>query len=639
VVRATAPRKSIASPHGGAIVAVTVTPDGSAALTVDELGGARLWPALDGSREPLVVDLPEPRDFALGARADGYTAVVLDAAGGLIVTSLDSDGRTRAHATLPAEPAFAGVAMTDAGTLAWRTDQTIALLGDDGAATSQLAAEPGQRIVAVATAGMHAAVVIETAGPNAAKRRARTIQLAPKLAWGAWIGTSSAIGTAIALSPTLNRLASLDHPDGKPVTLLVTDLKSGIVIADMPVGDPTQLEFVDDDHVVVGGPNGVTSIDLGAAQPTPSAVPAPTSGSRPPRPALAAGGGRAMVGFDGELALLRPDKTIEYLGYELESPAVATTAPHGQLLIGLAETYALLDRELAVASAPKLPVPNGSSVSELRWLGGDDWLVSAARSVDGSTSLIVVDLVKGTSRVERSGLDSVPILGYEPTTHHVTLSMGSTPEVDRFDAKSRKLERLAGTKKSSAYLSTVFVPLAPALAGGAQLVRVTMRDRTTIEWFADARALDRPSASAVDDSFAAADAAGHVYMWHDANGRLDLVVYSAGKLVGKLATDGSVALWPDPTGARVAVVGTRGVSLVTFDGKPLWAQDIGGASQGQVAWLDDGALALVTAAGIARLDPATGTVTAARCGWRFGLSNKPHPLTARVEPVCAQLAR
>jgi len=45
----------------------------------------------------------------------------------------------------------------------------------------------------------------------------------------------------------------------------------------------------------------------------------------------------------------------------------------------------------------------------------------------------------------------------------------------------------------------------------------------------------------------------------------------------------------------------------------------------------------VTAAGIARLDPATGAITAARCGWQFSLAPQPHPPTPKLEPVCTGL--
>src|SRR5947209_4208289 len=73
-----ASRAAIEAPHGGGIVTLAVAPDGQSAVTADQLGGLRLWPALDGSREPLVVELPHARDLTIGPRADGFTIVVRD---------------------------------------------------------------------------------------------------------------------------------------------------------------------------------------------------------------------------------------------------------------------------------------------------------------------------------------------------------------------------------------------------------------------------------------------------------------------------------------------------------------------------------------------------------------------------------
>src|SRR5262245_10461262 len=56
----TTKHKLIETPHGGTITQLAVTPDGKAAITLDDLGGFRLWPALDGSVEPRVTELPRP---------------------------------------------------------------------------------------------------------------------------------------------------------------------------------------------------------------------------------------------------------------------------------------------------------------------------------------------------------------------------------------------------------------------------------------------------------------------------------------------------------------------------------------------------------------------------------------------------
>ena len=72
------------------------------------------------------------------------------------------------------------------------------------------------------------------------------------------------------------------------------------------------------------------------------------------------------------------------------------------------------------------------------------------------------------------------------------------------------------------------------------------------------------------------------------------------------------------------------------DGKQLWTQELGGVQE--AIWLADGTLAITSSGGIAHIDVATGNVTEARCGWRFGLTALQHPQTSRIEPLCAQRA-
>ena len=127
-------------------------------------------------------------------------------------------------------------------------------------------------------------------------------------------------------------------------------------------------------------------------------------------------------------------------------------------------------------------------------------------------------------------------------------------------------------------------------------------------------------------------------MWRDTPaGHLELVVFADGKPLHVLPNTGPIAIWPDPTGKRYVEVARSSVALYDISGKQLWFQQL--ATSQEALWLTDGGLAIISAGGVARLDPGTGAVTAARCGWRFGLATKPHPPSPRVEPLCAQLRR
>jgi hypothetical protein len=165
----------IEAPHGGAINLLATSVDGKTVVTVDELGGTRLWAALDGSAEPRVIDLPRPTDLVVGSHAKGYVLAMTDSVGGLILQVVDHDGITLQRATMPIEPAYGGVAgASERGVLAWRVDQRIVMLSPDkGTVVSELPTEGGQRLVALAANADKAVAVIDTG----TTKRARWVTL------------------------------------------------------------------------------------------------------------------------------------------------------------------------------------------------------------------------------------------------------------------------------------------------------------------------------------------------------------------------------------------------------------------------------------------------------------------------------
>ena len=624
-------RAGVEAPHAGVIRVLAVTADGTAAISCDDFGGVRLWPTLDGRNEPRVVDLPEPRALAITARGDGFAVAALDTVGGVYLANLDAEGRTRSHASLPIEPAVVDIAMTPAGLLAWRVDQTVVLIGDDGATKARLGTEPGQQLIAIATAGGRAVAVLASDAAGKRQQRVRALHLEPTLAWGGWFDAlGHDVGAHVALSPSGMRLAMLSPDPVKANNVQAFELASGKKLVDEPVGGVAGIAYVDEDHVAAGAASGgIVWVDLGLAKTRRQPLVGNTSPFR--AGILGVGGGHAITASRGELAIVTPDAT-EYLGYELESPTVARPAPGGQLLVGLGGSLAMLDRDLRVAASPQLPLPTGGAISDVRWLGGDDWLVIGGQFADGKVFAGLADLAAGTLSVVRRGAQIVQAGAYEPSTHLVAFGLGKA-ELDRYDPVKHQLVPV-----STAGQDVRLFPLAPKLAGGAQVLSVTIRERTTLAWIRDPAALEHATAKLVVESpFAVADAAGHAYTWHvDSARHLELSIVTNGKPTGVLPLDQATVPWPDPTGSQLVQISANRVLLITLDGTVKWTQPIAGATE--ALWLSDGAIAIVSAGGIARVDAASGAVTAARCGWRFGLSATPHPAAPRIEPVCAQLA-
>ncbi len=123
------------APHGAPITVIALSPDGKAAITRDTAGGVRLWPALDGSREPLVVPIRDPRTMALASdNAGGWVAALVDTVGGARLISVDATGNMQPIASWPPMAMIAEMVIMPGGEqiLAVGTDHVIRLYDRKG---------------------------------------------------------------------------------------------------------------------------------------------------------------------------------------------------------------------------------------------------------------------------------------------------------------------------------------------------------------------------------------------------------------------------------------------------------------------------------------------------------------------------
>lgn len=92
------------------IVDIVLSPDASAALSVDRNGGVRLWPTIDGTHEPLLVPIDDPNQLSLARTETGFTIATLDTIGGAEVYEVRShDGELRIDPKFsipPTDPLF-----------------------------------------------------------------------------------------------------------------------------------------------------------------------------------------------------------------------------------------------------------------------------------------------------------------------------------------------------------------------------------------------------------------------------------------------------------------------------------------------------------------------------------------------------
>src|SRR5690606_34897239 len=113
--------------HTSNIDLVVISSDGKAVVTRDQIGGTRLWPALDGSVEPLVIPVQGPQQLSVETRPEGgFTVAVVDAAGGAKIFGVEPDGTVAELGSLaPFQPLF-GIYVLPGG------ERLLALFRDHG---------------------------------------------------------------------------------------------------------------------------------------------------------------------------------------------------------------------------------------------------------------------------------------------------------------------------------------------------------------------------------------------------------------------------------------------------------------------------------------------------------------------------
>nr|MBA3542474.1 hypothetical protein [Deltaproteobacteria bacterium] len=322
--------------HGQAIDVLAVSEDGGVAVTADRQGGLRLWPALDGSREPVVIAGGETHALAIVRDGQDVAIAALDPARHVAISRWSLRGGEPGPRRQLEHPVRL-LAATRAHFLVVTDDHAIDLHDARGERRAHLVAEPGTRIESLVVRGERALAVLASRD----RVHGRWIDLAAN-AWGTSTGTLALAASPVVLSPDGHTLAGIDPKTALP---LVMDSATGKVTRS-PVCDArpatatldvttaiVPIGFHDARTLVCASVAGLQWWSLEGAVlrgDAPFAMDA----------AVAFGAGRAIVAHDTQLALV--DATgIAYLGYETtEFPHVRFT-PRG-VLVGRGDQHATL---------------------------------------------------------------------------------------------------------------------------------------------------------------------------------------------------------------------------------------------------------------------------------------------------------
>jgi hypothetical protein len=604
--RASAPAPLVHAAPPNLMDIVAVTADGHAAFTSDVDGNGRLWTTLDGSVEPVVVDLPIARAAAIARDDAGFHVAVVDDAGGIVVEAFDRDGRRTARATIAPDPVVRELVGIDAGILARRADHSLALVDWQGRPLGRVVADPGEQLVHVAGNG-HTAVVAAARRDGA--RELRRIAVAnAALAWGD--ATPNAGGDVVALSPSGD------------LTAYVLPQRSGeVVIADRRgairrtmIGTVTAFGFVDDDHVVAYSQDNITFIAKDG-----TVASRPLVGRGAEGHAFAAGVAVTAVDTDLAVSTLAGD---QFVGYGVVAPATVAAGSGGTVMINAPDGAQLLDRDLAPIRGRGLVV-DGHPASLVAHLAGDDWLVETAADERPDPALYAVH---GSAAVELAPHTVDPVglgVAFEPATNLVATTSSAGRRALRYDPDAHALRTDPALARHVDVPDhhVAMTPVDPRLSGGMQLVTVDASDTAVVRWYRDDAEHDLADSIRVA-SVVAVDDAGHAYAIDQSAKTIDIYDRTRTRLGTLPRRDPNSAVSVSRDRTRVAQMTARGLYVDDVTGKPVW--HVGVVSWDRALWLDDGTLVVPTGTGLVRLDAATGAVVAMRCGWSFGRAGKPH---------------
>ncbi|HEY5928611.1 MAG TPA: hypothetical protein VIV11_43295 [Kofleriaceae bacterium] len=639
---------------GVPLARVFATEDGSAAVSIDESNHARLWPSLDGKREPYVLPLTTPVEAVINRDGDGYSIAALDESGGFEVIVVSADGVMTSHVRREPEPGVEIAVSRGDGFLVLHRDQTLEHLDKRGARIGSLLPQPGSHVVKL----LH--------------RNGRTLALVRKRDGlrGQWIATDTlAWGdespklrvdlSKVFLSPDHKRLATLETlPDAlldrSGAQVLLVDLDTGAakpllnkLSMNGPMGVP--IGFAADQRVIIAfsdfelstvewwKPSGHSNAVIGGMNyhlefvAVDQAVVTDTN----------------VIAFaEHDLAVMRPNTAtapseLRYLGYRITRTRGIKPTPAGVVATIGGSAYLLDDNARVAKRVPTLEtIPFGKDLALIKFTARD-W----GEPVIGVSNFIDPEWIEG-SKIKRKSQDSTPRIAlfdlatkkelqrwptarriyFEPTSQLMAIDRGTKAFFARFDATTRKF----GDEHTIASGGSEIVLLDPALAGGNVAMLVRQRGKTIEVRTLRDLAAEPPAPTTLTGTLEATDRAGRLYVRDDT----DTVVVYGGKEPVRLTGLTKWRVRPHPNGTQVAAFARSRLMLLGERGDDKWAVGFPGISD--VAWSPDGALVALSG-DLAKLDAATGRVVAAQCGWSFGLrisAREPSDFPSTNETLC-----
>ena len=615
------------APHSGAIRSIAVTDDGDVAYSIDSFGQGRLWLALDGTREPVIVRGGDPQRVVLGRSEDGFVAALLDAAAGLELVRFDRDGKTRGHVTLPPDPGFLDAIAVAGGILARRRDQALVLYDAGGKRRGELVADAGQRIVDVTT--RHGRVLAALVAAEASTTTLRWVDVAGHLAWGEWQPLPRAIEAPIALSPSGTKIAGVDPATKRfeVIDLVTRETIYAMGVERVAVAQE-RMGFIDDTTLLVS--DGADTLWWTLAQSDPWAT---------SRRGTASGSSNIAIGDDVMLdasstsLAITTQRSSTYLGYRYVGSSVLWSTPSG-VATHHGANGVWLGRDLRVRETHVAP-----SV-DIRAIAGDHHLVMHAGLGSDGRQIYVTDLATATEHRVGVYFEAVGVT-YDTTTQVILVTMASAVERFALTLSPFAIARLPPLVVEPGFGQVL--ALDPKSTGMAAVVATRRDGALRLDWYRERAGATKIEAtlSTTVKQYAmpiGADRRGVVYFFERAAHELLMVqpgtpLRALPVAVTEIAT---AVVHPDGT----LVVAASAAELVAFDtttGEQRWKLPVSNIHT--LLFSGDGQTLFASGeGGLVSIEPRNGTRIATGCGWSFGLHEEQvSAMVFNVPNLCGDL--
>jgi hypothetical protein len=656
-------------PHGGSIQRVAVTDQADAAVSLDDIGGLRLWPALDGTREPVPIQRPNAREVAIAHAGHDLLVAILDVAGSLRLIRYTRDGVVRGAAQVPGEAAIELVVAIEGGVLVARSDRTIERYDGTGVLHGRIAMEPGEEIGALAarrdgaailtghaavgrapaisagTRGTRPASVVRTTMPAEALR---WIDLADGLHWGARVVMPAGFELdQLAISPSHRRFAAVSQADHRLYIFDGTSSQATRVEGTFPAGNSsdgttTAIGFIDDDHAA----RAISRVEWWVAasadsKTDPWHVDEAKLDVVVANESAAIGDGLVVSGHGASLAL-QTMSASHFLGWRLLASGDLATTIAGSVTLDVGQRLLALDRRLERTSELAFEGHGYAKPLALWWIDANHAVMeqpAPSRSDEvRRDQLELVDFRHEARRVPLGTYAYVRRVAWNAEVRTLAVVGDGTIERSRLDLEANTLVKLPAIKVPATI--EVMELLDPDRADGASLVvsRTDNNGQLLGYWVSDTTTTDYSlpaNAGAVLEGLVVGTSPTGAIFLENSQGVV-MRRRSERKLFPRLQAE---RVSTDRTGTRILVLYRGQITLLDPAGTELWRQRVWGA---QVALFSpDGTQVVIgTAGGLVALDANTGVRTATACGFSFGLMTKPPETTPHsMVPVCEELER